>query len=276
MEATATVKRVRRSSVFAGKGPLWFVIKFFHIFGAIILFILLWEGAVRWGLVNEFVIMPPSRILEEGWEMVTSGELQIHIWASVKRVIFGFGLSLLVALPLGFLLGGWFKTVETAVNPLLQVLSQANPFTLLPVFIALMSLGEAPKITIIFWVCLWPILFNTVTGIRNVDPALVKMSRSLGLGKFQTFYKILLPGSLPTVFTGIRMSAVFAFFMLIGAEMLGATTGLGQMIHQAQSVFNMPRMWVGIVVVALLGILTNLLLLAVERYLTGWKEESTF
>jgi NitT/TauT family transport system permease protein len=153
--------------------------------------------------------------------------------------------------------------------------SQANPFTLFPVFITLLGIGEISKISIIFWVCQWPVLFNTVTGIKNVDPALVKMARSLGMSKFQMFYKVLLPGAMPSVFTGIRMSAVFAFFMLIGAEMIGASSGLGYMILQAQATFQMPKMWVGIVTVALLGILVNLLIQYLEKRLSGWKEAIT-
>lgn len=248
-------------------------VRFVHVFGAIIVFLLLWEIAPDLGIIDEIIIPVPSTIFERMIELSLSGELLMHTVASMQRIVFGFGLALLVALPLGFLLGGWFKTLEIAINPLLQVLGQANPFTLLPVFMVLLGMGETSKVAIIFWVCQWPILFNTVAGIRSVDPTLVKMARSLGISKFRMFHKILLPGSLPTVFTGIRMSAVFAFFMLIGAEMLGATKGLGYMIHQAQSVFNMPRMWVGIVTVALLGIALNWLILQLEKRLTRWKEE---
>lgn len=271
--ADATVRKGGQS--FGLRTLARFGIRFVHVFGAIIVFLLLWETASALEWVNPIIIPRPSTIFDYGYQLTLDGGLLPHVFASVQRIILGFGLALAVALPLGFLLGGWFKTFETAVNPLLQVLGQANPFTLLPVFMILLGLGETSKVAIIFWVCQWPILFNTVTGIRNVDPALVKMARSLGISKFRMFYKILLPGSLPTVFTGIRMSAIFAFFILIGAEMLGATEGLGFLIHQAQSVFHMPRMWVGIVVVALLGIALNWLILQLEKRLTGWKEDIT-
>jgi NitT/TauT family transport system permease protein len=118
------------------------------------------------------------------------------------------------------------------------------------------------------------VLFNTVSGIKNVDPGLVKMAKSAGLSKFQMFYKVLLPDAMPQVFTGIRMSAVFAFFMLIGAEMIGASSGLGFMILQAQATFQMDKMWAGIVTVALLGILMSWILLVIERRYSRWKEEA--
>ncbi len=250
-------------------------VKFVHVFGAIIVFLVLWEIAPDLGLINEVIIPTPTTIFDKFVQTILSGELLTHVGISMQRILLGFGIALAVALPLGFLLGGWFKTLETAVNPLLQVLSQANPFTLFPVFITLLGIGEISKISIIFWVCQWPVLFNTVTGIKNVDPALVKMARSLGMSKFQMFYKVLLPGAMPSVFTGIRMSAVFAFFMLIGAEMIGASSGLGYMILQAQATFQMPKMWVGIVTVALLGILVNLLIQYLEKRLSGWKEAIT-
>lgn len=239
----------------------------------IIIFLALWELGPQLGLINPIIIPTPTKILDKLIELTLSGELVLNIGVSLGRIAIGFGAALLVALPLGFLLGGWFKTFETSVNPLLQIVSQANPFTLFPVFITLLGIGELSKISIIFWVCQWPVLFNTVTGIKNVDPTLVKMARSLGIKKVQMFTKILLPGALPSVFTGIRMSAVFAFFMLIGAEMIGAHSGLGYMILQAQATFQMPKMWVGIVVVAFLGILINWFILQLEKRLSSWKEE---
>jgi NitT/TauT family transport system permease protein len=239
----------------------------------VIVFLLIWQLGPELGLFNPVIIPTPTKILEKGFELLGSGELITNILVSLGRVAIGFGIALAVALPFGFLLGGWFRTFETAVNPLLQIVSQANPFTLFPVFITLLGIGELSKISIIFWVCQWPVLFNTVTGIKNVDPTLVKMARSVGTKKWQMFTKILLPGALPSVFTGIRMSAVFAFFMLIGAEMIGAHSGIGYMILQAQATFQMPKMWVGIVTVAFLGIFINWLIIQVESRFSGWKEE---
>ncbi|MDR0523224.1 MAG: ABC transporter permease [Candidatus Methanoplasma sp.] len=253
--------------------PVRLGLRFAHMFGAIIAFLTLWEFAPALGLIDPVIIPVPSVIFDKFVELSLNGVLLNNVAVSMRRVAAGFGLAVCVALPLGFLLGGWFKALETAVNPLLQLVSQANPFTLFPVFITLLGIGEISKVSIIFWVCQWPVLFNTVTGIRNADPVLVKMSRSLGMGRFQMFYKVMLRGALPSVFTGIRMSAVFAFFMLIGAEMIGASSGLGYMILQAQATFQMPRMWVGIVTVALLGMAVNLAILLLERKVSGRKEE---
>lgn len=245
-----------------------------HKYTAIIVFLLLWQILPTIGVVNQIFIPTPTTIAAEMWELTVTGVLPYFTAVSLYRVLAGFGLALLVALPLGFLLGGFFRNFEKAVDPLLQVLGQANPFTLFPVFIVLLGIGELSKISIIFWVTQWPVLFNTVTGIKNVDPVLVKVGRIAGLGQFDIFRKILIPASLPTVFTGIRMGAVFAFFMLIGAEMIGATSGLGFMIMQAQMVMNIPKMWAGIVTVALLGLAINYVIILIEKRLTRWKQET--
>lgn len=243
---------------------------------AILVFLVLWEVLSAIGLINPVLIPAPSAIAVKMVSLTLSGELITDTFTSLYRVLAGFFLALAVALPLGFLLGGFFKHFETAVNPLLNVLGQANPFTIFPVFILLLGIGELSKVAIIYWVVQWPVLFNTVTGIKNVDPVLIKVARTVGLSKVQMFWKVLLPASLPTVFTGVRMAAVFALFMLIGAEMIGSHSGLGYMIHNAQSTFQYPKMFVGIVVVALLGIAFNYILLHIEKRTTKWKEDIAF
>ena len=263
----------KKKSTFSGENLIENTRLFLLMATPIIVFLILWQFGPELGLFNPVIIPTQSKIVEKGIDLILSGELVTNILVSVGRIAIGFGIALGVALPLGFLLGGWFRTFETSVNPLLQVVSQANPFTLFPVFITLLGIGELSKISIIFWVCQWPVLFNTVLGIKNADPTLVKMARSVGIKKWHMFTKILLPGALPSVFNGIRMSALFAFFMLIGAEMIGAHSGIGYMILQAQATFQMPQMWVGIVTVAFLGILINWIIIQIEKRLSGWREE---
>lgn len=254
--------------------PISIIKSLLHNYIAIIIFLLAWQILPTLGLVNQIFIPTPTTILAEMWTLCLDGTLQYNTLVSLWRVFAGFGIAILVALPLGFLLGGFFKNFEKAVNPLLQLLSQANPFTLFPIFIVFLGIGELSKISIIYWVSQWPIMLNTITGISNVDPVLVKMAKSSGLGKVAIFTKVLIPASLPTVFTGIRMGAVFAFFMLIGAEMLGSTSGLGHMIMQAQMVMQIPKMWAGIVTVAILGYIVNYVLMYLEKRVSTWKLET--
>ena len=247
-----------------------------HKYTAILVFIILWQVLPTIGVINPIFVPTPTTIAATIWGLLVSGELITDILASLWRVLAAFALALVVGLSVGLLLGGFFKSVEKAVNPLLQMISQANPFTLLPVFIAFLGIGEISKIAFIYFVTQWPIIFNTVTGITNVDPVLVKLARTAGLSKFQMFWKVLLPASLPTVFTGIRMAAVFSLFMLIGAEMLGSTAGLGYLVMQAEGVMNYPVMYAAIVVTAIFGIVFMYAITLVEKRLTSWKQDISF
>ena len=247
-----------------------------HKYTAILVFIILWQVLPTIGVINPIFVPTPTTIAATIWGLLVSGELITDILASLWRVLAAFALALVVGLSVGLLLGGFFKSVEKAVNPLLQMISQANPFTLLPVFIAFLGIGEISKIAFIYFVTQWPIIFNTVTGITNVDPVLVKLARTAGLSKFQMFWKVLLPASLPTVFTGIRMAAVFSLFILIGAEMLGSTAGLGYLVMQAEGVMNYPVMYAAIVVTAIFGIVFMYAITLVEKRLTSWKQDISF
>jgi len=249
---------------------------FTHKWIAVILFFVLWQIIPSLNPVWGMFIVPPTVIASTMVSLTLSGVLISNLEVSLFRVLTAFALALVVGLSVGLLLGGFFRSIQKTLDPLLQMISQANPFTLFPIFIAFLGIGEVSKIVFIFFVTQWPILFNTVAGITNVDPILVKVAKTAGLGRFAVFQKVLLPASLPTVFTGIRMAAVFSLFMLIGAEMLGSTAGLGYMIMQAEGIMNYPTMYVGIVVVAMLGIIFMYSITLVEKRLTRWKQDITY
>ena len=249
---------------------------FTHKWIAVIVFFALWQIIPSLNPTWSVFIVTPTVIVSTIVNLTVTGILIPNLLASLFRVLTAFGLALVVGLSVGLLLGGFFRNIQKTLDPLLQMISQANPFTLFPIFIAFLGIGEISKIAFIFFVTQWPILFNTVAGITNVDPILVKVAKTAGLGRFAVFHKVLLPASLPTVFTGIRMAAVFSLFMLIGAEMLGATSGLGYMVMQAEGVMNYPTMYAGIVIVALLGIIFMYSITLVEKRLTRWKQEVTY
>lgn len=241
---------------------------------AIVTFLALWEISPKLNWIDPAFVVPPSQILITIAEMWTSGDLLTHIAISFQRAIVGFGLAIIIAIPSGFLLGGYFKTVERVTSQLLQLLGQINPFSLFPVFILFFGIGETAKVAIIFWVSQWPILFNTITGVKGVDPLLVKSARSMGVSKFTLFWKIILPASLPTIFTGIRMSAGFSFFMLIAAEMLGSSAGLGYLIISAQANFQIANLYASTAIIAILGLFITNVFILIEKKLVTWKEQA--
>ena len=144
---------------------------------------------------------------------------------------------------------------------------------LLPVFVLILGLGETSKIAIIFYACSWPILLNTVSGVRTVDPLLIKSARSLGLGPLRLFQKVVLPAAVPTIFTGIRLAGAYSILILIAAEMVGAKAGLGYLINYAQYNFAVPDMYAGIITISAIGLVVNQLLVLTERRFSTWRTQ---
>lgn len=238
---------------------------------SILLFFILWELTPHAGGLLGTFIAPPSVVLITLWELLGNGELSGHVVVSLGRAIAGFSVAALMAIPLGFLLGGSFRIFERIVSPVLGFLGQLNPFSLFPLFIMLFGIGELSKGAMIFWVCVWPILFNTITGVKGIDPLLVKSARSMGTRGATLFFRVILPAASPGIFTGLKMGSGTAFFMLIAAEMIGASRGLGWLVWNAQINFQIPRLFAATVVISVLGLTLNFLLEQLERQLFGWR-----
>ncbi|MBV9910274.1 MAG: ABC transporter permease [Hyphomicrobiales bacterium] len=239
---------------------------------AIVIFLLLWEFAPRLGLINRTFLPPFSEIVVKGVQYAAAGKLLPQVLVSVERAAGGFGLGVLTAVPLGILLG-WYRPLEAYLNPLLQLLRQTNPVSLFPAFILFFGIGYATNIAIIFWVVVWPMLLGTINGVRQADPALVKYARSVGLPDTRIFTKVVLPSAVPSIITGMRLAATYSFLMLVVSEMVGASSGLGYLIVNAQYLLSVHLLYVGVIVLALLGIASNWALVALERRLGAWRPD---
>lgn len=239
---------------------------------AVIVFLIFWQVAPLVGIADHQFIPTVSEILATLGKLIAKGELFVHIGVSLGRALCGFALAALAAIPLGFLLGGWFKKFEELLDPLLQLLAQVNPFSVFPIFILLFGIGEVAKIAIIFWVCIWPVLFNTISAVKNIDPLFLKAARAMGTSKWILFWKVVIPGAAPTLFTGIKSGAGIAFFMLIAAEMIGASAGLGWMVLNSEVNYQIARLFASAVTIAILGIAINNLIIFIEKKVITWKE----
>jgi len=123
----------------------------------------------------------------------------------------------------------------------------------------------------VLYACTWPILLNTISAVRTVDPTLIRLGRSVNLSGFRLFQKVILPSAVPTVFTGIRLAGAVSILVLVAAEMVGAKAGLGYLINASQYNFAIPQMYAGIVTISVIGLLFNQLLVALERRFTSWR-----
>ncbi|HWR08487.1 ABC transporter permease [Sporomusa sp.] len=248
------------------------IVKGLYRISSVLIFLLLWEIAPRVGLVDAIFLPPISKVAVAFWNLIITGELFTHIGVSLLRSLLGFSLGLGVAIPMGLLIG-WFRGFEYFIDPLVQTFRQTSTLALFPVFILLFGIGELSKVAVIFWGVQWAVLLNTISGVKNVDPLLIKSARSMGISSFSLFIKVILPASMPSILTGIRLSATHSILVLIAAEMLGANAGLGYLLFFAEANFLIPKMYAAIVTMSLLGLIVNYALVTFEKRVLRWKEE---
>jgi ABC-type nitrate/sulfonate/bicarbonate transport system permease component len=142
--------------------------------------------------------------------------------------------------------------------------------TMIPFIVLVFGIGEISKVALIALGCVWPILLNTIDGLRGVDPMYEEMSRSYGVGAFGRLYRVRLPAASPQIFAGLRTSLAIALILAVVSEMLSGIDGFGFYINEGQSLFNIPHMWVGIIVIGILGYLLNAFFMLVERRVLAW------
>jgi NitT/TauT family transport system permease protein len=229
-----------------------------------------WELAPRTGLINPYFVPPLSQVLAAWGQMVVDGEMLKHVDASLLRSSIGFGLAIAVGVPLGGAIA-WYRPVRELLTPVLEIFRNTAALALLPVFVLILGIGETSKIAIVAYACFFPVLLNTISGVSTADPQLLRAARVLGLSPVTTFRKVVFPAALPTIFTGIRLAGAAAVLVLIAAEMIGATAGLGYFINYAQNNFLIPQMYAAILTTALLGLIVNYGLVALERRMSRWR-----
>lgn len=241
---------------------------------AIATFLALWEIVPRIGVLDTTFLPPVSEVLSTLAAMLASGELLIHIAASLQRSLGGLAIAVVLSVPLGLLIG-WYARLDEVLSPLLEIFRNTAALALLPVFILILGLGEVSKVSMVVYACVWPILLNTISAVRHVDPLLIRSGRSMGLSSARLFRAVVLPASLPTIFTGVRLAGASSLLVLIAAEMAGASAGLGFLVSVSQFNFQIPAMYAGIITLSLVGLIFNGLLQQLERRLTGWAPRAT-
>ncbi|WP_429253172.1 ABC transporter permease [Paraburkholderia sp. GAS333] len=237
---------------------------------ALIVFVLLWEFLPRLGIVSAAYLSPPSQVAVAIFKLVQSGDVWVHLGASAWRSLSG----LLVAVAGGVVCGvalGWFRRAERIIDPLYQLLRQVSAFALFPVFMLFLGIGESSKIAIIVWAAFWPVLLNTISGVKQVERIFVDCARSMGASQGFIFAKVVLPAALPQILTGVRLAGAYSITALVAAEMIGARSGLGFYTLNSQETFQIPDMYAGIVLLALFGLLINRSLSLLERRLLRWR-----
>lgn len=236
----------------------------------IVLLALVWEFVPRLGWVEPYFLPPLHTVLSAWFEMLKDGQLLHNVDASLIRAGIGFGIAVALAIPIGVLIA-WYRPIREVLLPPLEVFRNTAALALLPVFTLILGIGETSKIAIVVYACFFPVLLNTITGVATVDPQLLRSAKVLGLSPAATFRKVVFPAAVPTIFTGIRIAGSAAILVLIAAELIGATAGVGYLINYTEQNFLIPQMYAAILTTTLLGLAVSYGLVAVERRFSRWR-----
>jgi sulfonate transport system permease protein len=244
--------------------------RFLQGYGAIIAFLLAWQLCSQFAIVDSSVIPSVTQVAGAIVQGFADGGLASNLLISLWRSGFAFGAAVALAIPLGLFMGS-FRRFEEVVDPLLQLFRQTSALAIYPIFILLLGLGETSKVAIIFWAAFFPVLLNTISGVKQVDRRLIEMARVFGASRRAVFTRVVLPGAIPAIFVGLRLSATTALLLLVAAEMIGAKAGLGFLIINAQYNFEIPLMFGAIVILASLGLIANYALLLLQGWFCRWE-----
>lgn len=251
------------------KDALVLLANFGSRYGLLIAFAALWQIAPTLHWISPAVLPPLSAILVALWSGITVGTFAGDIAISLQRAGLAFGAAVALGIPLGLFMGQ-VRVIERSLDPILQLFRQTSALALYPVFILLLGLGETSKVFVIFWATLFPILLATIGGVKQVDPKLIEMARVYGAKRLAVFRRVVLPGAMPQIFVGLRLSATTALLLLIAAEMIGANSGVGFQVMNAQYNFQIPLMFAAILLLAFLGLSANFVLGRLQARLCRW------
>ncbi|MFI8836382.1 ABC transporter permease [Streptomyces afghaniensis] len=216
------------------------------------------------------VYWPPLRTIVEAFPDVWTAErLRGDVLPSVLRLAGGYALAAVVGVALGTAIGS-YRRVRAVCEPVLEFLRAVPPPVLVPVIMLFAGIGDTMKVTVIAAGCVWPVLLNTVEGVRAVDPVMAETARSYGITGAARLRNLVLRSASPQIFAGLRQALSIGIILMVISEMFAASNGLGFTIVQFQRGFAIPDMWTGILVLGLLGFLLSVVFQWVERRVLGW------
>lgn len=232
--------------------------------------ILLWELGARTGVIPAHVLAAPSTVTLTAWRMILSGELPINMLVSLGRALAGLAIGLLVGSTLA-IVAGLSRAGDAMVDPPVQMLRTLPSLALTPLFIVWFGIGETPKIALIALGTTFPIYLNLYGGIRGIDPKLIEAARTFGLRGADLIRHVILPGALPAFLLGLRFALAGSWLILVVAEQINASAGLGYLINNARDFARTDVIVVCLVIYALLGLGADGLVRALERRALAWR-----
>jgi ABC-type nitrate/sulfonate/bicarbonate transport system permease component len=229
-----------------------------------------WEAASAWGHASPALLPPPSRVLPLAWAILASGSFLAPLAETLSLLALGYGIGCACGCALGLAMG-WSAPLFRLLEPLTELIRPIPKPALIPPLFLFLGLGTATKVTVVALAAFFPVLINTVQAVRGIDPVTIGTARTFGYSRTATLFNTVLPASLPMILTGMRVSLGLSLVLVILAEMLVDSRGIGFLILDMQRSFRVPEMYAWIIILGLLGLLLNALFEWIEGKLVAWR-----
>lgn len=229
---------------------------------------------VRWsGLIDRGLLPPPHLVFLDIWNRSVNGHFLIDIWMSVQRVLLGLLFGMLLAVPVGFLIG-WNRSIRRFVDPLINFFRALPPIALIPLAIVYLGIGEVAKVAILFYAAFFSGVIVMYEGMAQTNPLFIRVSRTLGANDWEVFSKVIVPLTLPHVLTAARVALGVAWATLVASELVAAQNGIGAVIQNASAFFNLTTIYAGIVTIGFFALMMDTILRWASRMFLDWQERA--
>lgn len=219
--------------------------------------VIVWQAVVTFTAAHVSILPPPLLTARTFIHLVVTGEIFHHTAASLSRVVIAWALAAVVAVPLGLAMGRW-RWLERIIDPVVELFRPISPLAWIPLAILWFGIGETGKVFIIYVATFFPILLNTISGVKGVDPVLIRAGQALGCDDERLiFQKVILPAAMPTIVVGFRISFGTGWAAIIAAELVAAQSGLGYLIADGMEILRSDLVLVGMAVIGVLGVLID-------------------
>jgi ABC-type nitrate/sulfonate/bicarbonate transport system permease component len=240
--------------------------------GSLLAFLLLWEALGHSGLVDPLFISSPIRVAQAGWQLIHDRDFWNDLSVSGREFILGYGAAVGLAIPLGLAIG-LSRRAQYMLSPFVDTLNAVPRVTLLPLIIIWFGIGIWSKVVVVFLGAVIPILINTQSGVKTSEARFIRLARSFQASRIKIFTSIILPGTVPFIFTGLKYGAGRALLGVVVGELYASTSGLGHMIADAGNTFQTDVVFFGVLIFMATGLIVVALLDRLERRFETWRPD---
>jgi NitT/TauT family transport system permease protein len=235
-----------------------------------IVLLLLWEGLIRVGIGDRRFVPTPSDVAVRFWQLTLSGELAVHTGVTLYRVLVGYLIGAIPGIAIGLLMA-MYRPVRIFFDPLIAALFPIPKVALMPLLLLAFGFGDASKIALVATAVFFPVIVNTYAGAANIDKLYWDVAKNYGASSYVMFTKVVFFGALPLIFAGLKIALAVSIVVLVAAEFVASKSGLGYLIWNSWELLQVDYMFVGVVVIGLIGLITSVLFEELENLVLPWK-----